>query len=575
MFTLPRPRRVASLVLSLAVASACSSADDTELFSAPPGRAAFAILGQGQELVEIEYSVTNSSGEVLMAENLRPEPGQAIDFVLALPAGSDYSIALRASTADGSTCIGTSGFDVASRQRVAVNVELACDASAGGQASIIGTLVPAAACPSIEIASAPSELAVGASLVLRSNVQGNVAASPVWTASAGELATAGGVTRFTCTEAGTVSIGLSVSDTGCVPDGVDITCTAAPSTSACDGLGSTCHVVAESSTAAHDCHELGHAGDEAACGASRASCIDTCGTAVCAELSSLCHDVDPGSGPLHECHDLGHAADATACFARGRECFDLCTRAHDEPVTIQFAAQVGDAAFACGNSYAGVGSTGATVEPQDFRFFVHDVRLVTSDGAEVAVELDVRAPWQALGTTLLDFEDATGACLSGDAATNTSITGKAPPGDYTGIAFRVGVPESINHDNPATQPAPLAAGNMAWGWLSGYRFLRAELGTEGGGGVLHLGSAACTGDPAAGSVNCARPDRASVSLTGFDAATGTIIADIGALFAGSDLATATLCHSSGAACGPLFDRLGVSLETGQATGAQSMFRMAP
>jgi uncharacterized repeat protein (TIGR04052 family) len=574
MFTPPASRRVSTFVLCLVAASACSSADDSELFSAPLGRAAFAILGQGQEIIALEYSVTNASGDVLMAENLRPDPASAIDFALALPAGSDYSIALSARTADGQKCTGTSRFDVASRQRVEVNVELACDGGTVGQASIIGTLVPAPACPSIEIASPPSELAVGASLVLGSTVQGDVAAPPVWTASAGALVTEGEVTRFTCTEPGPVSIGLSVSDAGCAVDSVEITCTAAPS-SACDGLGSTCHVVAESSSAAHDCHELGHAGDEAACGASRAACIDTCGTAVCAELSSLCHDVDPGSGPIHECHDLGHAADATACFERGRECFDLCTRAHDEPVTIQFAAQVGDAAFACGTSYAGVGSTGVMVEPQDFRFFVHDVRLVTSDGAEVAVELDVRAPWQALGTALLDFEDATGACLSGDAATNTSVTGKVPPGDYTGIAFRVGVPESINHEDPATQPAPLAAGNMAWGWLAGYRFLRAELGAEGGGGVFHLGSAACTGDPAAGSVACARPGRASVSLTGLDVATGTIVADVGALFAGSDLTSSTVCHSSGAACAPLFDRLGVSLETGQTAGAQSVFRMAP
>lgn len=567
----PSSRCVSALLMSIVGAAACSSADDTELFTASPGRAAFALVGIDQQVTAVEYSVTNSSGEVMMAENLRPDPGRDISFVLALPVGNDYSIALIAHTADGQTCTGTSGFDIASRQRSEVSVALECD---GGQASVIGTLTPA--CPSVEIGAAPSALEVGASLVLSAGVQGNVAAAPVWTASAGELRATDGVTRFTCTEAGTVSIGLSISEAGCTPtDSVDITCTAAAPVSACDGLGSTCHVVAESSDVAHECHELGHAADEAACAESRASCVDTCGSALCTTLSSLCHDVDPGSGPIHECHELGHAADAAACFAGGRACFDLCTRAHDEPVTIQFKAQVGDAAFACGNSYDGVGSSGVTVEPQDFRFFVHDVRLVASDGTEVPVELDVRAPWQALGTALLDFEDATGACLAGDAAINTTITGKAPPGEYTGVAFRVGVPESVNHGNPAAQPAPLAAGNMAWGWLSGYRFLRAEVGAEGGGGVLHLGSAACTGDPAAGTVSCARPDRASVTLTGFDAATGSIVADIGALFSGSDLASATLCHSSGAACGPLFERLGVSLETGQVSGTQSVFRVAP
>jgi uncharacterized repeat protein (TIGR04052 family) len=567
------PRYVSVTLLALAALSACSSADETNLFVDRSGWASFALAGIDREVASVEYWVTNAAGEVMTARSLGADPVPAMHFVVALPAGVDYVVALTARTADGQTCQGSSGFDVEARQRVEVSVDLACDGGLGA-ASVTGTLVPATACASVDIATAATTLAVGASLTLSTSVLGDVPASPVWTASGGELASVDGVTSFTCTEAGTVNIELEVAHGDCHgADNIAVTCTALAS--ACDGLGSTCHVIDATSDAAHACHELGHGGDEAACAEGRAACIDTCGSALCSELASLCHEVDPGSGPIHECHELGHAAEASACFSRGRECFDLCTRAHDEPVTITFEAQVGDAPFACGGVYEGVGSAGSTAEPQDFRFFVHDVRLVAADGSEAPVQIEDRAPFQALGTALLDFEDGAGACLSGDTATNATITGTVAPGEYTGIAFRLGVPELQNHANPAGQPVPLAAGNLNWGWLQGYRFLRAELGAGAGGGVLHLGSAACTGDPTLGSVSCARANRADVSLAGFDPASDTIVADIAAIFAGTDLGSSNLCHSSGGACQGMFASFGIDLVSGQSSGIQSVFRVAP
>lgn len=570
MTTHARSWRVRALPLILVAAGACSSAEP-ELFGEGPGSASFAIVGVDAELTALAYVLRDRGGAVIESQSLSPNPAGSIQFSLDLPAAERYAIFLTAQTADGRSCTGASEFDVSPSARVDVDVELQC--SGGSGASVTGTLV---ACPSVGIATAPTALDVGASLVLATAVDGSLAAAPTWTASAGRIETQDGVTRFTCSEAGEVEIRLSVGAADCgVSDSVVVSCSEPAPVSACDGLGSTCHAVDATSAEAHACHELGHGGDEAACAEGRAACIDTCGSALCAELSSLCHDVDPGSGPLHECHELGHSADAAACFAQGRACFDLCTRAHLEPVTLQFAAQVGEAPFACGSGYDGVGSPGSHVEPQDFRFFVHDIRLIAADASEVPVEIDERAPWQGLGTALLDFEDASGACLSGDAATNTQVTGHVPPGDYTGIAFRIGVPEGANHGDPAVQPAPLAAGSMTWGWLSGHKFLRAELGSAAGGGVLHLGAAACSGDPAGGSVTCSRSNRPEVSFAEFDPASDVIIADIGALFAGSDLSTPLLCHSAGAACEPLFERLGVDLANGQSAPGQSVFRVAP
>jgi uncharacterized repeat protein (TIGR04052 family) len=562
--------RASALSLTLCGVWACSSAG-TELFDDAPGSASFAISGVDADVTALEYVLRDGTGSVLRRESLSPDAMDGVRFSLDLPAAERYAIMLTAETADGQSCTGSSEFDVMPHVRVDVAVELQC--SGGSGASVTGTLV---ACPNVRIAAEPTAIDVGSSVVLATTSVGELEAPPTWTASAGTVDSSDGVTRFTCTAPGDVEISLSVGAADCgASDRVVVSCVEPASASACDGLGSTCHVVDASSAAAHSCHELGHGGDEAACAAGRAACIDTCGSALCTELASLCHEVDPGSGPIHECHELGHAGEATACFAQGRECFELCTRAHYEPITIQFAAQVGAAPFACGSSYDAVGSAETSVEPQDFRFFVHDVRLIAADASEVPVELDARSPWQGLGTALLDFEDATGACLSGDAAINTTVTGLVPPGEYTGIAFRIGVPESANHGDPAVQPAPLAAGSMTWGWLSGYKFLRAELGSEGGGGVLHLGAAGCSGDPAAGSVTCSRSNRPQVSFAEFDAQSDVIVADLAALFAGTDLTSSALCHSSGAACEAPFQSLGVDLETGQSAPGQSVFRVAP
>lgn len=575
MTTHSRSWRAGVTALAILAAWACGSGQ-MDLFRDDPsaeasGSAAFAVALEA-DVTAIEYVVRDSDGAVAASERMNPEPAQGVRFTIDLPAADGYLITLDARLADGQTCSGSARFDVSPGARVEVGVALACGGGTAGP-SVTGTLV---SCPSVSIATGPLALAVGASLALGTSVDGALAAAPRWTASGGSLEAEGGAARFTCTAAGDVEVRLSAGEGECsASDSVVVSCAEPPASSACAGLGGTCHVVDGSSAEAHACHELGHGGDEAACAEGRAACIDTCGAALCAELSSLCHDVDPGSGPLHECHELGHAADAAACFAGGRECFELCTRAHYAPVTVRFAAQVGDEPFACGTSHDAVGTTVIGIEPQDFRFFVHDLRLITADATEVAVEIEDRAPWQALGTALLDFEDATGACLSGDAATNTQITGLAPPGEYTGIAFRLGVTESANHGDPAVQPAPLAAGSMTWGWLSGYKFLRAEVGSDTGGGVLHLGSAGCSGDPAAGSVTCARSNRPSIILDGFDAASDVIVADLGAIFAGTDLAVSTLCHSSGAACEPMFGSLGLDLASGDSAPGQSVFRVAP
>jgi uncharacterized repeat protein (TIGR04052 family) len=226
-----------------------------------------------------------------------------------------------------------------------------------------------------------------------------------------------------------------------------------------------------------------------------------------------------------------------------------------------------------------VGSSQVDAEPQDLRFFVSEVRLIEASGREEPVALDVLEPWQTADVALLDFEDGTGLCASGTPAVNSTLTGKVFPGDYVGIAFSVSVPESINHADPALQPAPLELGSMSWGWLLGYRFLRAEMAPVGeagpipGAGLIHLGSTSCSGNPQAGTVVCTRPNRNEVRLDEFDALTNSVVIDVGALFANTDLAEDSLCHSTGEFCPGPFSSLGIDLADGAPSDGQTAFRV--
>jgi uncharacterized repeat protein (TIGR04052 family) len=447
----------------------------------------------------------------------------------------------------------------------------------------VGNLFPASSCPDVELLPLAAPVPVGETIQLRATSALAEGVSYAWAASGGSLQDSrSAAASFSCTEPGLVTLTLTANQAGCTDvASVEVDCQPAAEGGACAGLGSNCHVVDPGSGALHACHELGHGGDEAACSAGRAACVEGCGAALCETLGSLCHEVDPGSGPLHDCHELGHAGDVNACFEGGRECFDLCTAALSalrEPVIINFEARVGDAAFACDSTYD-IGAPAITAEPQDLRFYVSDVRLLRSDGSEEPVEIVAREPWQLASVALLDFENAQGLCLSGDAATNAIVTGRVLPGEYVGIAFRMGVPEALNHSDPVTLAAPLALGAMSWGWLLGYKFIRAEMvqaGVEEGApgvGLVHLGSTACSGNPQAGTVVCTNPNRNEVRLTGFDPATSRIVADVAALFAEVDLTQGGLCHASEEVCAAPFESLGIDLATGQAVEAQTFFRV--
>ncbi|AKF08627.1 hypothetical protein [Sandaracinus amylolyticus] len=126
---------------------------------------------------------------------------------------------------------------------------------------------------------------------------------------------------------------------------------------ACGDIVDVCHDVDTGTGAIAECHDLGHAGDVAACEPRRDECVALCTAArtdagsseevdagshhedvdggppdLCDELGSLCHAYDTGSGPAHECHEVGHAGDLAACQAVETMCRATCSGdagAHD------------------------------------------------------------------------------------------------------------------------------------------------------------------------------------------------------------------------------------------------------
>lgn len=241
----------------------------------------------------------------------------------------------------------------------------------------------------------------------------------------------------------------------------------------------------------------------------------------------------------------------------------------EEHVHVNFKAVVGPSLFTCGPTYTGLGAAAnQSWTPKDFRLYVHDVRFVTAAGVEVEAHLEEDGTWQRAGVALLDFEDASGACAGGTASLNTELHAHVPVGTYTGLKFRLGVPESLNHLDVAAVAAPLDVTAMYWNWTGGYKFVKIDGNTTGqpGGINFHLGSTGCTAATAGdfSTVTCTTPNRPEVSLTGFDHATSTVVIDAAALFAGADLDVNTAASAPGCMsgptdpeCAPLFRTIGL------------------
>lgn len=260
------------------------------------------------------------------------------------------------------------------------------------------------------------------------------------------------------------------------------------------------------------------------------------------------------------------------------------------PVRLNFNVVSGTTDVRCGSNFtvskAVNGSTTRTMDAQDLRFYISNLRMIGADGvSEFPVSFGDDGVWQYSGAALLDFEDATGNC-SGNSDMNMSISGTTTGGGYSGVVFDLGLPESLNLLSNSTAPAPLNLNQMYWSWAIGYKFTKLEFTDTVSTNLVrsHFGSLNCGGDIS--SNTCANPYRSSVRVTstsGFDPSTQTIALDVNEMMDNFDATGAALscmplkAPPAGAPsgdeavqCPKLLTQLGLSSD-GQATGSQASF----
>ena len=285
-----------------------------------------------------------------------------------------------------------------------------------------------------------------------------------------------------------------------------------------------------------------------------------------------------------------------------------------QPVNISFAGEFAGQAFDCSSQYLGTGATGAQVTVSEFKVYVSRVRMIDDAGREHAVVLDDDGLWQQQNVALLDFENGEGNCTNGTPQTNSSISGMVAAGQYSGVAFDVGVPFEMNHVDPTLAASPMNLTSMFWNWRGGYRFIRVDLAVVGGmkknmdakhsntaskttgrnmvqqgsahaglkavstkqqgmpkkhgagrGWSLHVGSTGCqaTG-PTMAPTSCKAPNRISVRFDEFDSSTDILVIDPANVLTQVDVTsntpeTAPGCMSSpkDPECPMVFDLLGI------------------
>ena len=272
--------------------------------------------------------------------------------------------------------------------------------------------------------------------------------------------------------------------------------------------------------------------------------------------------------------DAGGSSDMTADAAVPTD----ASQPDDTLVEIHFRALAGGQDVTCTGMYAGLGSSASTLNVADLRLFVHDLRLIDDSGAETPIALEADDSFQSDSVALLDFEDGTGNCQdNGTRDMHEVIRGHVEPGNYTGLAFTVGLPDADNHADPTLAKAPLDVMSMHWSWNDGYRFLRLDAFTDAGDFNVHLGSTQCTASDS-GDVTCNQANRPEVRLSQFDPEQDEVVLDLAALLADSDLSLAPGCIAGATddVCAPVMQHLGIDPGTGEADPTQQdAFRAEP
>jgi uncharacterized repeat protein (TIGR04052 family) len=207
-------------------------------------------------------------------------------------------------------------------------------------------------------------------------------------------------------------------------------------------------------------------------------------------------------------------------------------------VVIRFRAEAADVPFACNKEFKFLGSTGnATVKFGGLWVYLSNIGLLDASGSSTLLDLEP-SMWQAENIGLLDFEDGSEYCTTGNPETNVELRGRVPTSDYTGLAFTIGIPPEVNHRELDTSAVgPLNRPELFNSVLYGYNYFSLLMSTLGerDGYPVYVRATGCQVDDGGNYAGCTADNIITVSLPSFDATTQTVVFDLRELLAANNL----------------------------------------
>lgn len=238
---------------------------------------------------------------------------------------------------------------------------------------------------------------------------------------------------------------------------------------------------------------------------------------------------------------------------------------------LSFDAVVGEEPFLCDRAYQGFGAGDHTVRITDLRLYIHDIELIDANGDRHSVDIVDDERWQHAEVALLDFTDGEGYCENTPAEGNDVVeidVDDVELDSTQALAFSIGVPFEINHNDVSTAPSPLNIPAMFWNWNAGYKFLRVDIESDDSAFRFHLGSIRCLPDADGGVESCEYPNRPRVVVDEFSVGNDSVRIYIGRLFDATDIGDSPeetpagcMATADDPDCQELFEQLGLTEDT--------------
>ena len=190
-------------------------------------------IAPGVTINTIAWNVANAGTGFTQSGTVNVQNSNTIRFqVGGVPAGTGYTIALTATTADGAfSCAGSASFSVMAGMTSAVSLTLTCTANGNGAGAVVVTGSTAVCATITSLTVLPLETSVNSTIALAATATaGSLTPTFAWTASAGSFDNPASATPvFTCPPVpGTVTVTVAVSPTAesctAATQSVDVTC---------------------------------------------------------------------------------------------------------------------------------------------------------------------------------------------------------------------------------------------------------------------------------------------------------------------------------------------------------------